>query len=75
MALARTWIIFAVRYPVASQRHAQALQNGRQVSLFAGFAEKGECTIEANVIHYNEINVLRLERPPSVGIIWKPPNW
>ena len=27
------------------------------VNLFAGFAGKGESTIEANLLHYNELNV------------------
>ena len=27
------------------------------MNLFAGFAGTGECTIEVNTIHYNEINV------------------
>ncbi len=50
-------IIFAVG--IASQVNAmlKLCKMGGTVSLFAGFAGKGECTIEANIIHYNEINV------------------
>lgn len=50
-------IIVAIGVPAIVQQNLELCRKGGTVCLFAGFAGTGECTISANTIHYNEINV------------------
>lgn len=50
-------IIFAIGAPSIVNSTIKLCRKGGTVNLFAGFAGTGECTIEANVIHYGEITV------------------
>ncbi|MDK2800847.1 MAG: L-iditol 2-dehydrogenase [Clostridiales bacterium] len=50
-------IIMAIGVPSIVNDTLKLARKGGIVNLFAGFAGTGECTIEANIIHYNEINV------------------
>lgn len=50
-------IVFAIGAPSIVNSTLKLCRKGGTVNLFAGFAGTGECTIEANVIHYGEINV------------------
>jgi L-iditol 2-dehydrogenase len=50
-------IIMAIGVPSIVNDTLKLARKGGTVNLFAGFAGTGECTIEANIIHYNEINV------------------
>jgi L-iditol 2-dehydrogenase len=50
-------IILAIGVPSIVNDTLKLARKGGTVNLFAGFSGTGECTIEANVIHYNEINV------------------
>ncbi|WHH57320.1 zinc-dependent dehydrogenase [Petroclostridium sp. X23] len=50
-------IIMAIGVPAIVNDTLKLARKGGTINLFAGFAGTGECTIEANVIHYNEINV------------------
>ncbi len=50
-------IIVAIGVPAIVQQNLELCKKGGTVCLFAGFAGTGECTISANTIHYNEINV------------------
>ena len=50
-------IIMAIGIPSLVNSTLKLCKKGGTVCLFAGFAGTGECTIEVNTIHYNEINV------------------
>lgn len=50
-------IIMAIGVPALVNSTLKLCKKGGTVNLFAGFAGTGECTIEVNTIHYNEINV------------------
>lgn len=50
-------IIVAIGVPAIVNSTLKLCKKGGTVCLFAGFAGTGECTIEVNTIHYNEINV------------------
>lgn len=50
-------VIFAIGAPQIINATIKLCRKGGTVNLFAGFAGTGECVIEANVIHYGEINV------------------
>lgn len=50
-------IIVAIGVPALVNSTLKLCRKGGTVCLFAGFAGTGECTIEVNTIHYNEINV------------------
>lgn len=50
-------IIVAIGVPEIVNSTIKLCKKGGTVCLFAGFSGKGECLIEANLIHYNEINV------------------
>jgi L-iditol 2-dehydrogenase len=50
-------IILAIGVPAIVNSTLKLCKKGGTVCLFAGFAGTGECTIEVNTIHYNEINV------------------
>jgi L-iditol 2-dehydrogenase len=50
-------IIMAIGVPAIINSTLKLCKKGGTVNLFAGFAGKGESTIEVNTIHYNEINV------------------
>lgn len=50
-------IIVAIGAPQVVNPVLGLCKRGGTVNLFAGFTGKGECAIEANLIHYNEINV------------------
>ncbi len=50
-------IIVAIGIPDIVQQSLELCKKGGTVCLFAGFAGTGECTISANMIHYNEIHV------------------
>lgn len=50
-------VIFAIGAPQIVNSTIKLCRKGGTVNLFAGFAGTGECAIEANVIHYGEINV------------------
>ncbi len=47
----------AIGVPAIVNDTLKLARKGGTINLFAGFSGTGECTIEANVIHYNEINV------------------
>ena len=50
-------IIVAIGVPALVNSTLKLCKKGGTVCLFAGFAGTGECTVEVNTIHYNEINV------------------
>lgn len=50
-------IIMAIGVPALVNSTLKLCRKGGTVTLFAGFAGTGECSIEVNTIHYNEINV------------------
>lgn len=50
-------IIVAIGVPAIVNSTLKLCKKGGTVCLFAGFAGTGECSIEVNTIHYNEINV------------------
>lgn len=50
-------IMLAIGVPAIVNSTLKLCKKGGTVCLFAGFSGTGECSIEANVIHYNEINV------------------
>lgn len=50
-------IIFAIGAPQIVNSTIKLCRKGGTVNLFAGFAGTGECSIEANIIHYGEITV------------------
>ena len=50
-------IVMAIGVPALVNSTLKLCKKGGTVNLFAGFAGTGECTIEVNTIHYNEINV------------------
>lgn len=50
-------VIFAIGAPSIVNSTIKLCRKGGVVNLFAGFAGTGECSIEANVIHYGEITV------------------
>lgn len=50
-------IVVAIGVPALVNDTLKLCRKGGTVCLFAGFASTGECTIEVNTIHYNEINV------------------
>ena len=50
-------IVMAIGVPALVNSPLKLCKKGGTVNLFAGFAGTGECTIEVNTIHYNEINV------------------
>lgn len=50
-------IMVAIGVPSIVNSTFKLCKKGGTVCLFAGFSGKGECTVEANVIHYGEINV------------------
>lgn len=50
-------IIMAIGVPQIVNETLKLCKRGGTVCLFAGFSGTGECTIEVNTIHYNEINV------------------
>lgn len=49
--------LLAIGVPALTNEAFQMTRKQGSVNLFAGFAGKGECTIEANLVHYNELNV------------------
>lgn len=50
-------IIMAIGVPALVNSTLKLAKKGGRVNLFAGFAGTGECTIEVNTIHYNELTV------------------
>ncbi len=50
-------IIMAVGVPVIVNDLLKLVRKGGRLNLFAGFPDAGAATIEANLIHYNEITV------------------
>ena len=50
-------IVMAIGVPALVNSTLKLCKKGGTVNLFAGFAGTGECQIEVNTIHYNEINV------------------
>lgn len=50
-------IVMAIGVPALVNSTLKLCKKGGTVNLFAGFAGTGECTIEVNTIHYNEITV------------------
>lgn len=50
-------IVMAIGVPALVNSTLKLCKKGGTVNLFAGFAGTGECTIEVNTIHYNEIKV------------------
>ena len=50
-------IVMAIGVPALVNSTLKLCKKGGTVNLVAGFAGTGECTIEVNTIHYNEINV------------------
>lgn len=50
-------VILAIGVPAIVNSTIKLCKKGGTVCLFAGFSGTGECTIEVNTIHYNEINV------------------
>ena len=50
-------IVMAIGVPSLVNSTLKLCKKGGTVNLFAGFAGTGECSIEVNTIHYNEINV------------------
>lgn len=50
-------VILAIGVPAIVNSALKLCRRGGTVNLFAGFAGTGECTVEANAIHYGEINV------------------
>lgn len=50
-------IVMAIGVPALVNSTLKLAKKGGTVNLFAGFAGTGECTIEVNTIHYNELTV------------------
>lgn len=50
-------IVLAIGVPQIVNATIKLCKKGGTVNLFAGFSGTGECTIEANIIHYGEITV------------------
>jgi L-iditol 2-dehydrogenase len=50
-------LILAIGVPAIVNDLMKLVRKGGTMNLFAGFPDTGSCTVEANVIHYNEINV------------------
>jgi L-iditol 2-dehydrogenase len=50
-------LIMAIGVPAIVNDLLKVIRKGGTMNLFAGFSGTGECTIEANIIHYNEITV------------------
>ena len=50
-------LILAIGVPSIVNDLIKLVRKGGTMNLFAGFPDTGSCTVEANVIHYNEINV------------------
>jgi L-iditol 2-dehydrogenase len=50
-------IIMAVGVPVIVNDLLKLVRKGGRLNLFAGFPDAGAATVEANLIHYNEITV------------------
>lgn len=50
-------IVMAIGVPALVNSTLKLCKKGGTVNLFAGFAGTGECSIEVNTIHYNEITV------------------
>ncbi|WRS27356.1 zinc-dependent dehydrogenase [Oscillospiraceae bacterium MB08-C2-2] len=50
-------VVLAIGVPAVVNSCLKLCRRGGTVNLFAGFTGTGESTIEANLIHYNEINV------------------
>lgn len=50
-------IVMAIGVPALVNSTLKLCKKGGTVNLFAGFAGTGECSIEVNTIHYNEIHV------------------
>ena len=50
-------VIMAIGVPALINASLGLLRKGGRLNLFAGFPDKGEASIEANLIHYNEISV------------------
>lgn len=50
-------IILAIGVPAIVNSTIKLCKKGDTVCLFAGFSGTGECSIEANIIHYGEMNV------------------
>lgn len=50
-------LILAIGVPAVVNSLLKLIRKGGSLNLFAGFPDTGSCTIEANVIHYNEITV------------------
>lgn len=50
-------IIMAIGVPALVNDTLKLCKKGGTVNLFAGFAGTGDCRIEVNTIHYNELNV------------------
>ena len=67
-------IVMAIGVPALVNSTLKLARRGGTVNLFAGFAGTGECTIEVNTIHYNEINV-NAAQPIKGKTIWKRLTW
>jgi L-iditol 2-dehydrogenase len=50
-------IIMAVGVPTIVNDLLKLVRKGGRLNLFAGFPDAGAATVEANLIHYNEITV------------------
>jgi len=50
-------IVLAIGVPAVVNDLLKLCKKGGTLNLFAGFAGIGECILEANLIHYNEINI------------------
>jgi len=50
-------IIMAIGVPGIVNDLLKVVRKGGTLNLFAGFPDAGTCTVEANVIHYNEVTV------------------
>ncbi|MCX7786096.1 MAG: zinc-dependent dehydrogenase [Spirochaetes bacterium] len=50
-------IIMAIGVPGIVNELLKVIRKGGTLNLFAGFPDAGTCTLEANIIHYNEITV------------------
>ena len=50
-------LIMAIGVPAIVNDLLKLLRKGGTINLFAGFPDTGLCSIEANLIHYNEITV------------------
>jgi L-iditol 2-dehydrogenase len=50
-------LILAIGVPAVVNDLLKLVRKGGTMNLFAGFPDTGLCTLEANIIHYNEITV------------------